>query len=140
MGVRRDAREAAVQYLYQREIHSDESDEGLQEFYKLRGISPSARKFSDQLLAGWLRNREPIDNLIARNCRNFALNRLSAVDRNVLRIASHELLNHPDTPPAVVINEAIEIAKKYSSADSGRFVNGVLDNIRRELSNPTAPT
>jgi transcription antitermination protein NusB len=137
MGVRRDAREAAVQYLYQREVHGDESDEGLQEFYKLRGISPSARKFSDELLAGWLRDRARIDDLISRNCRNFALNRLSAVDRNVLRIASHELIGRPDTPPAVVINEAIEIAKKYSSADSGRFVNGVLDNIRRELS--TAP-
>lgn len=131
MGVRRDAREAAVQYLYQREMQGDESDTALNEFYEMRGLSPSGRRFCDGLLQGWMNNRESVDEMIRQHSRNFEFHRLSAVDRNVLRIACHEILNCPEIPPAVAINEAIEIAKKYSSGDSGKFVNGVLDNIRK---------
>jgi N utilization substance protein B len=140
MGVRRDAREAAVQYLYQREVHGDEADSSLEEFYQMRGLSPSGRRFCDQLLQGWMAHRAPIDDMIRKHAKNFEFHRLSAVDRNVLRIGVHEILHCPDTPAAVAINEAIEIAKKYSTADSGKFVNGVLDSIRREnASAPSAP-
>jgi len=132
MGVRRDAREAAVQYLYQREMQGDQSDGALEEFYQMRGLSPSGRRFCDELLQGWMQHREEIDAIIAKNARNFEFQRLSAVDRNVLRIACHEILFRTDIPAAVAINEAIEIAKKYSTEDSGKFVNGVLDNIRKE--------
>ena len=132
MGVRRDAREAAVQYLYQREVHGDESDSNLEDFYQFRGLSPSGRKFCEELLKVWMIHRVEIDDAIRAHAKNFEFNRLSAVDRNVLRIASHEILYCPDTPPAVAINEAIEIAKKYSTADSGKFVNGVLDSIRKD--------
>jgi N utilization substance protein B len=138
MGVRRDAREAAVQYLYQREVHGDEADSSLEEFYQMRGLSPSGRRFCDQLLQGWMAHREPIDEMIRKHAKNFEFHRLSAVDRNVLRIGAHEILNCPDTPPAVAINEAIEIAKKYSTSDSGKFVNGVLDSIRKDR--PAAPS
>ncbi len=131
MGVRRDAREAAVQYLYQRELQADESDALLEDFYRLRGLSPSARKFCETLLKGWMANRTEIDAAIAQHARNYEFSRLSAVDRNVLRIACQELLFCGDIPPAVAINEAIEIAKKFSTEESGKFVNGVLDNIRR---------
>jgi len=134
MGVRRDAREAAVQYLYQREMQGDQSDQGLEEFYEMRGLSPSGRRFCDELLQGWMQHREEIDQVIARNARNFEFHRLSAVDRNVLRIACHEILYRSDIPAPVAINEAIEIAKKYSTEDSGKFVNGVLDNIRKQKS------
>ncbi|MEI8294397.1 MAG: transcription antitermination factor NusB [bacterium] len=132
MGVRRDAREAAVQYLYQMEIQGDPSGQALEDFYQMRGLSPSGRRFCDALLQGWMQHRQEIDDIIAKNARNFELSRLSAVDRNVLRIACHEILFCADIPPAVAINEAIEIAKKYSTEDSGRFVNGVLDNIRKQ--------
>ncbi len=132
MGVRRDAREAAVQYLYQREVHGDEADSSLEEFYQMRGLSPSGRRFCDQLLQGWMAHREHIDEMIRKHAKNFEFHRLSAVDRNVLRIGTHEILNCSDTPPAVAINEAIEIAKKYSTSDSGKFVNGVLDSIRKD--------
>jgi N utilization substance protein B len=132
MGVRRDAREAAVQYLYQREIHGDESDTSIDEFYQMRGLSPSGRSFCDELLRGWMEHRAEIDDAIRKSARNFEFKRLSAVDRNVLRVACQEILFCPSTPPAVAINEAIEIAKKYSTGDSGKFVNGVLDNIRKE--------
>lgn len=134
MGVRRDAREAAVQYLYQREVQGDESDSHLEEFYQMRGLSPSGRRFCDQLLRGWMGHRAEIDEAIRTHSKNFEFHRLSAVDRNVLRIACHEILHCPDTPAAVAINEAIEIAKKYSTADSGKFVNGVLDSIRKDKS------
>ena len=134
MGVRRDAREAAVQYLYQREMQGDQSDQALEEFYEMRGLSPSGRRFCDELLQGWMQHREEIDEMIAKNARNFEFNRLSAVDRNVLRIACHEILFRSDIPAPVAINEAIEIAKKYSTEDSGKFVNGVLDNIRKQKS------
>ena len=134
MGVRRDAREAAVQYLYQREMQGDQSDQALEEFYEMRGLSPSGRRFCDELLQGWMQHREEIDEMIAKNARNFEFNRLSAVDRNVLRIACHEILFRSDIPAPVAINEAIEIAKKYSTEDSGKFVNGVLDNIRKQNS------
>ena len=134
MGVRRDAREAAVQYLYQREMQGDQSDQALEEFYEMRGLSPSGRRFCNELLQGWMQHREEIDEVIAKNARNFEFNRLSAVDRNVLRIACHEILFRSDIPAPVAINEAIEIAKKYSTEDSGKFVNGVLDNIRKQKS------
>ena len=134
MGVRRDAREAAVQYLYQREIQGDQSDQGLEEFYEMRGLSPSGKRFCNELLQGWMEHREEIDLVIAKNARNFEFHRLSAVDRNVLRIACHEILFRSDIPAPVAINEAIEIAKKYSTEDSGKFVNGVLDNIRKQKS------
>lgn len=131
MGVRRDAREAAVQYLYQRELQGDESDALLEEFYRLRGLSPSARRFCESLLSGWMSNRAEIDRVIGEHARNYEFVRLSAVDRNILRIACQEILFCDDVPAAVAINEAIEIAKKFSTAESGKFVNGVLDNIRR---------
>jgi N utilization substance protein B len=134
MGVRRDAREAAVQYLYQREMQGDQSDQALEEFYEMRGLSPSGKRFCNELLQGWMQHREEIDDVIAKNARNFEFNRLSAVDRNVLRIACHEILFRSDIPAPVAINEAIEIAKKYSTEDSGKFVNGVLDNIRKQKS------
>lgn len=136
MGVRRDAREAAVQYLYQRELQADETDALLEEFYRLRGLSPSARRFCETLLKGWMSNRTAIDAAIREHARNYEFTRLSAVDRNVLRIACQELLFCEDIPPAVAINEAIEIAKKFSTGESGKFVNGVLDNIRRARRKP----
>lgn len=132
MGVRRDAREAAVQYLYQQDIHGGSCESGLAEFYELRGLSPSGRKFCDELLAGWAAHREEVDSTIAKASHHFDFQRLSAVDRNILRLACHEILHRDDIPPAVAINEAIEIAKKYGSEDSGRFVNGLLDAIRRQ--------
>lgn len=131
MGVRRDAREAAAQYLYQREIHGDETDSGLEEFYRMRGLSPSARRFCESLLRGWMAHRIEVDDVIRKNARNYEFSRLSAVDRNILRVACYELLKCPDVPPAVAINEAIEVAKKFSTEESGKFVNGVLDNIRK---------
>lgn len=133
MGVRREGREAAVQFLYQRDLGGDDERAA---YYKMRGISPSARRFCDEILDGLAASADAVDGLIRENARNYEFNRLSAVDRNVLRVAIWEMLNCPGTPPAVSINEAIEVAKKYSTGDSGRFVNGVLDKIRGGLQRP----
>ena len=97
----------------------------------MRGLSPSARRFCETLLRGWMAHRVEVDEVIRMNAHNYEFGRLSAVDRNILRVACYELLKCPDVPPAVAINEAIEIAKKFSTDESGKFVNGVLDNIRK---------
>lgn len=136
MGVRREGREAAVQFLYQRDLNPTSENADLQIFYKMRGLSPAARRFSDVLIPGVLENQAAIDELIRANAENYELHRISAVDRNILRLAIFEMLHCPEVPPVVSINEAIEIAKKYSTDESGRFVNGVLDRIRGTLSRP----
>jgi transcription antitermination factor NusB len=136
MGVRREGREAAVQYLYQRDLNPTSENADLQIFYKMRGLSPAARRFSDTLIPGVLEHQDEIDELIRKNAENYELHRISAVDRNILRLAIFEMLHCPETPPVVSINEAIEIAKKYSTDESGRFVNGVLDRIRATLNRP----
>lgn len=131
MGVRREGREAAAQYLYLREVNG-ECD--LESFYKFRGLSPSARKFCGSLVAGTGAHQTSIDETIAKFAQNYELNRIAAVDRNILRVAIYEMQHCPETPPVVAINEAIEIAKKYSTEESGKFINGVLDQIRATLS------
>ena len=133
MGVRRDGREAAVQFLYLRDLNGDSN---LEAFYKFRGLSPSARRFCGALIAGAKEKQAEIDEIIRKNTQNYELSRISVVDRNVLRIALYEMFHCPETPPVVAINEAIEIAKKYSTEESGRFVNGVLDQIRGTLNRP----
>ncbi len=133
MGVRREGREAAVQYLYLCDLNG-ESD--LLSFYKFRGLSPAARRFCDALVVGVKEHHAEIDDIIQKNAQNYEIARISVVDRNVLRVAIFEMYHCPDVPPVVSINEAIEIAKKYSTEESGRFVNGVLDHIRLALARP----
>lgn len=133
MGVRREGREAAVQFLYQQDLGGTASRE---DYYAMRRISPSARKFCDELLDGVQAHHEEVDATIRRLTKNYEFQRISAVDRNILRVAAYEMLHCPMVPPVVSINEAIEIAKKFSTADSGRFVNGILDALRSELHRP----
>jgi N utilization substance protein B len=136
MGVRREGREAAVQFLYQHDLNPASGLDDLPVFYKMRGLSPSARRFSDVLIRGVIDNQVEIDQLICSHAENYELHRISAVDRNVLRLAIYEMLRSPEVPPVVSINEGIEIAKKYSTEESGKFVNGVLDRVRIGLAHP----
>lgn len=115
MGVRHEGREAAVQFLYQRDLGGAASRADLDDFYVFRGLSPAARRFCQQLAEGALKEIPKIDELLQQHTQNYELGRLSAVDRNVLRLAIYEMLFSPETPPAVVINEAINIAKKYGT-------------------------
>ena len=136
MGVRREGREAAIQFLYQRDLGGGAAVADLQEFYAFRGLSPSARRFCEGLVSGLLGHTEAIDAALREHTQNYELERLSAVDRNILRLAVHEMLHCDDIPPVVSINEAIDIAKKYGTEESGRFVNGVLDKIKATLKRP----
>jgi N utilization substance protein B len=129
MGTRRRARELALQLLYQFEL-TDASPEEMQAgFEEWRNASEGVREFADNLLRGTLTRLSQIDDELGRQTTHWRLERLAAVDRNILRLAMYELMFETDTPHAVVIDEAIEIAKRYGTKDSGRFVNGVLDGF-----------
>ena len=130
MGVRRDGRETAVQFLFSNDITKESNLEDLDNFFSLSTARSGAKKFAKELLQGILDQKENIDQIIKANVDNFEINRLSAVDRNVLRLAIYEMRYRSDVPTAVCINEAIEISKRFGTEDSGRFVNGVLDKIK----------
>jgi len=136
MRKRREGREAAVQYLYQLEVHGDRTADLHADFWNLREAKPPVREFAEKLIAGVIASLDEVDALIIKYLQNFELGRLAAVDRNVLRLAIHEMLHCMETPPVVAINEAIEIAKKFGGEDSGRFINGILDKVKGELTRP----
>lgn len=127
MGMRRRARELALQLLYQHEHTGADLDVMQKDFDEFTGASDGVREFADFLLRGTLANLEKLDEELALQTAHWRLERLAAVDRNILRLALFELTHVPDTPAAVVIDEAIEIAKTFGAEESGRFVNGVLD-------------
>lgn len=136
MGARREGRESAMQFLFLRDLGGAVDEGALEAFFRIRDSSPSARKFCRALVQGVLTQATDIDAELVRLCENYEIHRLSAVDRNILRVALFEMLHCPDVPPVVSINEAIEIAKKYSTEESGRFVNGILDRCRTSLDRP----
>ncbi|MFA6564042.1 MAG: transcription antitermination factor NusB [Verrucomicrobiia bacterium] len=137
MGSRRQAREAAVQILYFRDINPhEELDDSLTRFWEGQSCDAETQKFAEVLARGTLENRPAIDEQIKKVTENWELDRIAAVDRNVLRLAIYEMMFRDDVPPVVSINEAIEIAKKFSTKESGKFVNGILDRIRKELPRP----
>lgn len=134
MGTRRRSRELALQLLYQNEL-TDAPPEAMQEgFDEWQSAAEGVREFADRLLRGTLSRLAEIDAELGRQTTHWRLERLAAVDRNILRLAMYELMFEEGTPHAVVIDEAIEIAKKYGAKDSGRFVNGVLDGFVRRRS------
>jgi N utilization substance protein B len=160
-GKRREARERAVQFLFQHEMNPPEHlDKALEEFWATQRAHAHAEKnagatwgqqqepppptvddatvqlFADPLIRGVLEHRERLDAEIQKYAKNWSLHRMAAVDRNVLRLAAYEMLFREDIPPIVSINEAVDIAKKFSTHDSGKFVNGILDQIRKELMRP----
>ena len=136
MGARREGREAAVQFLYQRDLNEGANAETVTEFWDLRPAAKRVRDFGMAIAEGVLSHQEAIDEQIRQAAANYDLHRIAAVDRNILRIAVFEMLFCPEVPPVVSINEAIEIAKRFGSDESGRFVNGVLDRIRSGLKRP----
>ena len=133
MGYRRQARELALQFLYGYELNRREREEALAEFRGKARLPEAARRFAGELAAGVLDHLEEIDRLIDGHAQNWDLDRLARVDRQILRLAICELYYRDDIPLLVTINEAVEIAKKFSTPQSGKFVNGILDRIRQEL-------
>jgi N utilization substance protein B len=130
---RRQAREYALQILFQ--IDFTEKKLGrreLDEFWSDKKENKEIREFAEELVKGTLEKLEDIDALIEKLAENWILGRMAAVDRNILRFAAYEILYRKDIPSAVTINEALEIAKKYSSSESAPFLNGVLDRLAKE--------
>ena len=133
MGKRRKAREAAVQYHFWRDLQHGEGPEKLDEFWEFCPATPRAKEFAQPLIEGMVTHLPEIDDRIRRYSENYEFHRISPVDRNVLRLAIYEMLFRDDIPPVVSINEAIELAKRFGGSESGRFVNGILDQVRKEL-------
>jgi transcription antitermination protein NusB len=131
MGTRRKARELAVQLLYQHDLAKMDPEETMSLFWEHFPVDMEVREFCKRLVLGTLDRLAVIDELLSEASENWSLNRMSVVDRNILRLATHELLDRADIPPSVSLNEAIEIAKKYSTPDASVFINGVLDRVKR---------
>ncbi|SKB04313.1 NusB antitermination factor [Prosthecobacter debontii] len=133
MGKRREGREAAVQFLFAHELHGEHTAEEQEAFWTIHNAKTSVRTYAETLIQGVLADIPAIDALIEPVLENFRIQRLAAVDRNVLRLAVYELVHVPDVPAAVVINEAIEIAKALGAGESGSFVNGILHKIAQKV-------
>lgn len=134
MAARRQSRELALQALYRVELTGDVSPEALERLWQHFEAPIDARGFAIELVDGVLAGRDTIDALLAEAAENWRLARLSRVDLNVLRIAVHELLRRDErVPTSVVIDEAIEIARRYGGEESSRFVNGILDQVAGRL-------
>lgn len=132
MRKRTKGRECALQVLYQIDITEDSAENLLSAFWVNKNIESEVKDFARALVNGVVENMKRIDETITKYASNWKLTRMAVIDRNVLRLATYELLYCEDIPPKVSINEAIDLAKKYGDMDSGKFVNGILDRINKE--------
>lgn len=131
MTQRSRAREVALQLLFQHDLNRHIDRTALQRFVRERLRNEELEPFCLALYDGVIANRSDIDRRLSEAAENWRLVRMAAVDRNVLRLGAYELLHAPETPPNVALDEAIELARRYGSADSPAFVNGVLDRLRQ---------
>lgn len=129
--VRRRSRERALQFLFGLEFTSYTWDAVLDDFWDTRPSRPSVREYAIQLIRGVQENLPQLDEEIAAALQNWSADRVGRVERAILRIALYEMRHQPDVPAPVAINEAIELAKTFGTDDAPRFVNGVLDRLRR---------
>jgi transcription antitermination protein NusB len=133
MGARTSGREAALQMLFALEMSGDEADGVVAAYWREVPGDVEGRDYADELVAEIAVERDAIDERIRAASKNWRLERMSRVDRNILRLGAQELAAHPDVPRAVVIDEAVELAKRYGAEGSSVFVNGVLDRIAEDL-------
>ena len=133
MGVRREARELALQLLYAMELNPIDIEEGLRLSRENSRASEGVRLFAEELVAGVMANRSAIDKKIRGQSKNWAISRMAKVDLNILRLALFELMFREDIPRNVTINEAIEVAKKFGSEESPAFINGMLDEMDADI-------
>ncbi|HKW64281.1 MAG TPA: transcription antitermination factor NusB [Candidatus Acidoferrum sp.] len=132
MALRTKSREFAMQMLFQWDMSQQDPAKLEAKFWKSAKAADSTRAFANQLFEGTAKEVSALDEIIGKHCENWRLERLSAIDRAILRLAIHEIIS-TDTPPKVVLNEAVDLAKKFSSEESGAFVNGVLDSVHKSL-------
>ena len=127
------ARELALQILYQVDVRKDELRDDIDALFLDTEEPEDVVQFARLLVDGTLASREEADALITEVAEHWDIRRMAAVDRNILRLAIHEMTSRPDIPEKVSINEAIELGKKFSTEQSGSFINGILDRIRRQI-------
>jgi N utilization substance protein B len=132
VSLRTKAREFAMQMLFQWDMSQQDPAKLEAKFWKGAKAADQTRAFANRLFEGTARDAAALDEIIGKHCENWRFERLSAIDRAILRLAIYEM-NSTDTPPKVVLNEAVELAKKFSSEESGAFVNGVLDSVHKSL-------
>jgi N utilization substance protein B len=133
MASRRKSREYAMQMLYQWEMGGHTPYQVCSTFFLDRSAEPDVEGFARSLFEGAVEHREELDRLVREHAEHWRIERMAAVDRNILRVAVYELVHHPETPAAAVINEALEIARRFSGEDSVEFVNGILDAVLKAL-------
>ena len=135
---RRRCRGFVLQMLYQWEVGRENLEQVEQNFWRIpeSGTLESHRRFAGELLHGTVASLDRVDPLIVATTENWRLSRMAVIDRLILRLAVHEMLDRPETPRPVVINEAIELARTYSTEQSAAFINGILDGVRKRMESP----
>jgi transcription antitermination factor NusB len=135
------ARELTLQFLYQLDLRGADFLGEAKAFFRAEEEDKSSREFATGLVNGVAAHREELDGVIRAVAQNWEIARMAVIDRNVLRMAAYELFHCPDIPPKVAINEAIELGKRFSTQNSGAFINGILDKIkdRARSATPAAP-
>jgi len=133
MGKRRSSRELALKFLYQFELNGGDLDEQIKLFLERNSSQEDVENFMKELVVSLIDKMEEIDEIIQKFSDHWILDRMTVIDRNILRMGACELLFNFSTPPKVVINEAIDIAKKYGNEDSPEFINGILDKVYNEI-------
>ena len=131
MRKRTKGRECALQILYALDIRKGSRQEIIENYWRHKETEPEVKQFAGSLVQGTIDNFKHIDELIAKYADNWRIERMAVIDRNIIRMASYELLFREDIPPKVSINEAVELAKRFGDDDSERFVNGVLDKVNK---------
>ena len=129
MGARRKARELALQMLFQHDMSGNQPDMIIQTFEELQKSKPNTREFATRIFRGTVDNLGKIDEMITAQADNWRLSRMAVVDRNIIRASVYEFLHENETPKLVIIDEAIEIAKRFGTEKSPQFINGILDGI-----------
>jgi len=133
MKKRTRARELTLQFLYQMDLCGLELLDDVREFLAAQESDQSTREFALHLIRGTVENDQDIDEMISSVAQNWKIGRMAVIDRNILRMATYEILKRDDIPPKVSINEAIELGKRFSTANSGAFINGILDKIKEHV-------
>lgn len=128
------ARECALKILYRVDITAETAAEAAKGYWEDYPQSSTIQQFADELAEGTYKNLEEIDSAISKYAENWQIKRMAVIDRNIMRMATCELLYMDDIPPKVSINEAIDLAKRYGDTDSGKFVNGILDKVAKHES------
>lgn len=131
MGARRKAREIAVQMLYQMEVNPGELEAALELFWKGVSASQPVKEFVNRIVTGVHAKQEEIDQLLAKHSEHWRLDRMDMVDKSILRMGVFEIMFCDDIPVKVAMNEAVDLGKKFGAAESGAFINGILDKISR---------